>query len=168
MTEMAAVAVWGRDVDEPGDQWFVFILPLGLARGCESSHGLSVVGPVTGDKLVPARLAVLLVVLASDLECDLVGFGATVREEEDVVVFQPLVELLAEPDSRQVALGQGVVGHGLQLIVGSLCQLLAAVADVHAPQSRHAVEVAISTDVRYPGPVGLRDYHRGGLGVVAG
>jgi hypothetical protein len=53
------------------------------------------ISAVAGDELPAARIPVLLVVLASDLEGDLVGLRAGVGVEEDVVAIQPLVELLA-------------------------------------------------------------------------
>src|SRR5918997_2948761 len=68
----------------------------------------------------------------------------------------------------KVGLCYRIVRHGLQLLVSGFRQLFAAIADVDAPHTGHAVEVAVAVDVRYPGPVSLRDHHHRGVGVVTG
>jgi hypothetical protein len=146
-------------VQEAGSQRLVAVLALGLTRGGEGAHGIAVVGPVARHELPPARLAVLLVVLARDLKGRLVGLRAAVGVENDVLVVEPLVELLAQHHGGLVAHRERVVGQLDELVVGSLCQLFAAVADVDAPEAGHAVEVTVAFRVGDPSPTALRHYY---------
>ena len=45
------------------------------------------------------------------------------------------------------------------MLVGGAGQLLAAVADVHAPEAAHPVEVTVALGVGDPGPLSPRDDH---------
>src|SRR5215211_1912891 len=107
----ATVEIGGRDVQETGRQRLVAVLALRLTGGRQSSHGLPVIGPITGDELPPTRLAVLLVVLSGYLEGNLVRLRAGVGVEKDIVTLEPLVQLLAQLDGREVAFSQRVEGH---------------------------------------------------------
>jgi hypothetical protein len=117
-----------------------------------------VVGPVAGDELPPPRLAVLLVVLARHLERRLVGLRAGIGVEDDVLVAEPLVELLAKLHGGLVTHRERVIGQLDELVVSSLRQLFASVAYVDAPQTGHTVEVTVAFSVGDPGSITLR-YH---------
>jgi hypothetical protein len=98
-------------VNETGRERLISVLSLGLPGSRQSRHGLPVVGSVATYELPPIGFAILLVVLARDLECDLVGLRARVGVKEDILVFEPLVELLPQFDGRQVTFHQGVEAH---------------------------------------------------------
>src|SRR3546814_2965233 len=57
-----------------------------------------------------------------------------------------------------------VVGQRQHLVVSRLRQALAPVADVHAPQPRHAVEDAVAFGVLEPDALGTGDDARAALG----
>ena len=58
-----------------------------------------------------------------------------------------------------------VVGQVEHLAIGGLGQLLAAIADIHAPQARHAVEQLVALGVPDPHAVGMGDDPRAAVGM---
>src|SRR3546814_3946318 len=67
--------------------------------------------------------------------------------------------------SSDLGLEEGVVvGQRQHLVVSRLRQALAPVADVHAPQPRHAVEDAVAFGVLEPDALGTGDDARAALG----
>ena len=166
-TVRAAIAVGRLYVQETRGKRLVAVPALRLAGRRSRTQRVPVITAVTGDELVPARLSVLAMVLAGYLESRVVRLGAAVREEYDVLVAQPLVQLLCQLDGGFVALDQRIVRHSLQLLVGDPRQLFATVAGVDGPLAGHTVQVAVAFAVGDPGSVGLRYHHRRGIRVVS-
>src|SRR5919199_58266 len=152
--ERATVAIGGRHVQESRSKRLVEIPALRLTGCRQSPERVAVIISVAGDELVSSGLAVQHMILAGYLEGGLVRLRPGVGVPDHVLAVQPLVELLPQLDSWQVTLTHRVIGHGLQLLVGDSRQLFPAVADIDAPHTGHAVEISVTVEVRYPGPVG--------------
>ena len=91
------------------------------------------VGAVAGDDLVAvgaARLARLQVILARDLEGDLVGLGAAGGEVDASAPAQQVQNLGGQPCAGRVGHGRGEVGQFGHLRGRGFGQLAAAVADI--------------------------------------
>ncbi|MNL64417.1 hypothetical protein D3C87_1886320 [compost metagenome] len=85
-------------------QRLVFIFPLCLAGSRERAKRAAMIAPVAGDEFMTVMLADLLLVLAGYFEGGFVGFRTAVGEENDIVAFQPFVQLLGQGDGRHMAL----------------------------------------------------------------
>ena len=118
-------------------------------------HADAVIGAHARDDLLLLRLAAQVVVVAHELELGVVGVGARAAEEHLAhllgagFLVQQAKQLLGQLDLRRVRRGtEGVeeaeLGHFLG---GGLAELGAAIADVHAPQARRAVDVALALGV---------------------
>jgi hypothetical protein len=103
-----------------------------------------VIGELSRDHLRPGALASNPVVVAGELECRLDRLGATRREEDPVEVpGRELRDPCRQLDGTRVCVAPvGVERELLRLRCGSLRELLAPVAGVHAEQRGKPVEVA--------------------------
>ena len=150
----AAVEVGGLDVDDARQQGLELPPPVGLAGQARPADGGPVVALVAGDDLVaaPPQLAPG----AGDLEGGVHRLRAAVHEPDPAhPLGEDLRQLGREPGGGRVDLGEGVVGELEELPVGGLGHLLAAVADVHAPEARHGVDVALAAGVGDGAPARL-------------
>ena len=154
----------GGDVEEAGREGLVAEAAQGLAGRGHRAERRAVVGAVAGDDLEAVRLPAQLVVLADELEGQLVGLGAGVRVVGGAVAAEQPVEPFPELDRGDVPARQRVEGELGELRRGRVGEPLAAVSDVDAPLAAQAVQVAVSVDVRDPGAVALLDDDRPGPG----
>ena len=139
---MVPVGVRRLGEDESGDERLVAELPLGLAGRAECAERIAVVAPIAGDDLVAPRVPCLRVVLAHHLEGHLVRFGTAIREVGLRRIPEELDELRGKADGGLVAHRHGRERELRHLLAGDLCELLASVPDVYAPDARHRVEPA--------------------------
>ena len=149
-----------RHVEEAGRQRLVAGAPHRLPGRRQGAERGAVVGPVAGDDLEAARLTAQLVVLAHELERQLVRLRAGVRVVRRAVAAQQGLQPLAELDRGDVAARERVERELLQLLRRRVREPLAAVADVDAPLAGEPVEVALALDVGDPRAVALGDDHR--------
>ena len=127
-------------------------LAVAHAAGGEGGEGGAVIGVVAADRLVAVLLGELVPrVLPRELEGGLVGLRARADEVDVVVAAQQPVHLLGERGGGPVHRGVRVVGEVPHLVRRDLGQLGAAVADVHAPEPGHAVEVLAAVGVHHRG-----------------
>ena len=103
----------------------------------------------------------MALILAGDLEAGLVGLGAGVHEVGVVAAAHQAVHLLGQAGGREVHGGVRVVGDLLHLLGGDVRQLGAAIADVHAPQAGHRVQIFGAVIVAHGGTLGADDDHLG-------
>jgi hypothetical protein len=116
-----------------------------------AGHSAAVVGVLPADDDLFVRLAAATPVVTYHAHHRVVGLGAGSGIENVVQpVWGDFREHLGETYGRHVGGLEEtvVVGQLLHLGIGRVCQFLAAVADIHAPQTGHAVENSIA--VRIP------------------
>jgi hypothetical protein len=108
----------------------------------DAAEAHAVVAALAADEPRARSLAANAVVGERDLERRIDGLGARVREEDVIESLgQPVDDLVGEAERRRVAHLEGRrVVHLRDLPAHRLGDLLAAVARVHAPQARDAVE----------------------------
>ncbi|MNR45042.1 hypothetical protein D3C85_1638520 [compost metagenome] len=99
---------------------------------------------------MPVMLADLLLVLAGYFEGGFVGFRTAVGEENDIVAFQPFVQLLGQGDGRHMALREREIRQAKELIISRFRQFLAPIANIDTPQAGHAVQKFVPVDIRHP------------------
>ncbi len=154
------VPVGRHNVDEAGQRQVGLGVHLRLAAQAGPQHGAAVIGVVPADEGLLGRLALEVPEMAHHARDGVVGFRAR-GAVEDVVQARGrhLGQLFGELDrGGRRGLEEGVVVGQLQhLPVGRLGQLLAAVADVDAPQAGHAVDEGVALGVGERHSVGLRD-----------
>ena len=125
-----------------------------------AGHGAAVVRVEPADHDAPSGLALELPVAPDHPQHRVVGLGAGVREEHAAHPRRrDLGDQARELDRRRVgALEEVVVVRQLaHLRRRRVDQLLAPVAEVHAPQPRHAVEDAVAVGVLQPHAVRAHD-----------
>ena len=76
-----------------------------------------------------------------------------------------LGKLLAERDGRHVRRHEEsvVIGQFFHLACGDICQTVATVADIDAPQASHTIDDPVPVTVRDPDTVSARDHARAAL-----
>ena len=150
--ERAAVVVpIGRgDVDEAGQGQVGLAVHRGHAAQAGRRHGAAVVAEGPRDEGLLLGLALQVPEVPDHAHDGVVGLGAGGGEEDPVEPRRgDLGELLGQLDrGRRRRLEEGVVVGQLEhLLVGDLGQLLAAVADVDAPQPGHGVQDAVALGI---------------------
>ena len=160
------VGVGHHDMDDVGHRAAELCVHAGHAAERSAGHRRAVIGHVARDDAVLLRLAFERPVVAHQAQRRIVGLRAGRAEEHLVHVGRrDLGDLLGEQHRRRRrAAEEGiVVGQFLHLRGGGFGELVAAVADVDAPQAGHAVEDLVVLGIVDERAVGARDDARAGV-----
>ena len=125
-----------------------------------AGHGAAVVGVVAADDGLALRLAAQVPIATHHAHDGVVRFGPRTGEERTVELRRREFGQHARQfnGGRVGALEEAVVVRQLQhLPIGRFCRFLAAIADIHAPQTSHAVEDAVAFRVPQIGPFGAHN-----------
>ncbi len=134
-----------------------------------AGDGRAVIGHLARDDAVLLGLALERPVVPDEADGGVVRFGPGGAEEDLAEAGRRnLGDLAGEQHGagRRAAEEGVVVGQLLHLPVGGLGELLAAVADIDAPQARHAVEDLVALAVVDEGTVGADDHAAAGAAQV--
>ena len=144
---MPPVGIGRRNVKEPGCHRPIADLALGLAGGAHRAQSIAVISAVAGDDLIAgraARFAGLQMILAGNLEGDLVRFGAAGGKVDAAPPAQQFQYLVRQLRAGRVGHGGREIGQFHHLRGRRLRQLAAPIPNVHTPQARHRVQIALA------------------------